>query len=108
MATGFLNCISPLIHYHIKAPIAAVFGAFSLLFINKYLNTEINNSITLTRRYTMFEQKYFDHAKERREALANHNIALWYKIYEEEQRRNEYYFNIMMQDDYEQCRKAFD
>jgi len=55
----------------------------------------------------MFEQKYFDHEKERREALACHNIALWYKIYEEQLRRNEYYFNLMIEDDYLRCTRDF-
>ena len=58
-------------------------------------------------RVIMFEQKYFDHENERREALACHNIALWYKIYEEQKRRDEYYFNLMIEDDYLRCTKGF-
>lgn len=55
----------------------------------------------------MLDTKLFDYAEERREALACHNIALWYKLHKEQELKD-YYFNKMIADDYQQCRKAFD
>lgn len=55
----------------------------------------------------MLNTKLFDYTDERREAMACHNIALWYKLLQEQQRQ-EYYFNKMIDDDYQQCRKAFE
>jgi hypothetical protein len=33
----------------------------------------------------MLDQKLFNYAEERKEALACHNIALWYKLFKEQE-----------------------
>lgn len=55
----------------------------------------------------MLNTEIFNYTEERQEALACHNIALWFKLFKEQELR-EYYFNKMIEDDYQQCRKAFD
>lgn len=61
----------------------------------------------------MLDQNIFNIKEERREALACHNIALWYKLYKEEQRlqeeqaRREYYFQKFLEDDMDRCTKGF-
>lgn len=58
----------------------------------------------------MLDQNIFNIKEERREALACHNIALWYKLYKEEQdlaERQEYYFQKFLEDDYNRCTKGF-
>jgi len=58
----------------------------------------------------MLNQNIFNYAEERKEALFCHNIALWYKLYKEEQElmaRQEYYHAKFLDDDMDRCLKGF-
>jgi hypothetical protein len=59
----------------------------------------------------MLNQNLFNYKEERREALACHNIALWYKLFKEEeqeqQARKEYYFQKFLDDDMDRCLGGF-
>jgi hypothetical protein len=58
----------------------------------------------------MLNQNLFNYEDERKEAIACHNIALWHKLFKEEQdaqARQEYYFQKMLDDDMERCLKGF-
>ena len=58
----------------------------------------------------MLNQNIFTYEQERREALACHNIALWHKLFKEEQdqqTRQEYYFQKLLDDDMERCLRGF-
>jgi hypothetical protein len=58
----------------------------------------------------MLNQNLFNYEEERREALVCHNIALWYKLYKEEQlqlARQEYYHNKFLDDDMQRCTRGF-
>jgi len=58
----------------------------------------------------MLNQNIFNYEEERREAIACHNIALWHKLFKEEQlqqARQEYYFQKMLDDDMDRCLGGF-
>lgn len=58
----------------------------------------------------MLNPTIFNYDEERKEAIACRNIALWHKLYKEEQElaaRQEYYFQKMLDDDMECCLKGF-
>jgi hypothetical protein len=59
----------------------------------------------------MLNQNIFNYKEERKEALACHNVALWFKLYIEEQQkeknRQEYYFNKFLEDDHNRCTRGF-
>jgi hypothetical protein len=58
----------------------------------------------------MLNQNIFNYTEERQEALLCHNIALWYKLFKQEQdalARQEYYFNKFLDDDMIRCTKGF-
>ncbi len=58
----------------------------------------------------MLDTRLFDYKEERKEAMACHNIALWYKLFKEEEEvkaRQEYYFNKFLEDDMLRCTKGF-
>ena len=58
----------------------------------------------------MLNQNIFNYDAERQEALACHNIALWYKLFKEEQdaiARQEYYHNKFLDDDMDRCLGGF-
>jgi len=58
----------------------------------------------------MLNQNIFNYDEERKEALACHNIALWYQMFKEEQEqiaRQEYYHNKFLEDDMARCTRGF-
>lgn len=58
----------------------------------------------------MLNPNIFNYDEERREAIACNNIALWHKLFKEEQAlaaRQEYYFQKMLDDDMTRCLKGF-
>jgi len=58
----------------------------------------------------MLNQNLFNYEEERREAIACHNIALWHKLFKEEQAeaaRQEYYFQKFLDDDMTRCLRGF-
>ena len=58
----------------------------------------------------MLNQNIFNYDEERQEALVCHNIALWYKLFKEEQEeisRREYYHNKFLDDDMTRCNQGF-
>jgi hypothetical protein len=58
----------------------------------------------------MIDKNIFNYDEERQEALACHNIALWYKLFKEEQEENarrEYWHNKFLEDDMTRCTKGF-
>lgn len=58
----------------------------------------------------MLDKNLFNYQEERREAIACHNIALWYKLFKEEQElaaRQEYYFQKFLDDDMNRCLGGF-
>jgi len=59
----------------------------------------------------MLNQNLFNYEEERREAMACHNIALWYQLCTEEEAaeraRREYYHNKFLDDDMDRCLGGF-
>jgi queuine/archaeosine tRNA-ribosyltransferase len=58
----------------------------------------------------MLNENIFNYEEERREALSCHNIALWHKLFKEEQEqiaRQEYWHNKFLEDDHNRCTKGF-
>ena len=58
----------------------------------------------------MLNQNIFNYDEERQEALFCHNIALWYKLFKEQQEainRNDYYHNKFLDDDMDRCLGGF-
>jgi len=58
----------------------------------------------------MLNQNLFNYDEERKEALFCHNIALWHKLFKEEQEqlaRQEYYHNKFLEDDMKRCLGGF-
>jgi hypothetical protein len=58
----------------------------------------------------MLNETIFNYEEERQEALACHNIALWYKMFKEEQEqkaRQEYWHNKFLEDDMTRCTQGF-
>jgi len=58
----------------------------------------------------MLNKDIFNYEEERKEAISCHNIALWHKLFKEEQdlaARQEYYFQKMLDDDMDRCLGGF-
>jgi hypothetical protein len=58
----------------------------------------------------MLNKDIFNYDEERKEALLCHNIALWHKLFKEEQalaHSQEYYFQKMIDDDMLRCLGGF-